>query len=71
MRTLPELQREASGCARFRGHSLVWKQYSDTLATGNCSNPNCTAGVTVNLKPMPNEIDIGGDAVAVGCPVTE
>ena len=27
----------------------------------------CNKGVTVHLKPMPNEIDIGGEAVALNC----
>jgi hypothetical protein len=60
------LQREAARAARFREHRLGRWEEHETWATAKCRD--CPAQVTVNTKPMPNEIDIGGDAVAVNCP---
>lgn len=73
---LQRLQKEAIKSVAFRGHMLgPWgissrrgACVSATLAC--CTNSNCKAYVQVNANPMPNEIDIGGDAVALNCPVT-
>lgn len=37
-----------------------------TLRIGVCIR--CEAQVSCNTRPRPNEIDIGGDAVAINCP---
>ena len=59
------LKREATETANRRGHTLTWENFSDKWALGSC---DCGAEVTVRTNPLPNEIDIGGDAVAINHP---
>lgn len=61
-----ELMREARLSAEGRGHSLApfLPSYAHTWNT-RCTR--CGRGVWVTTKPMPNEIDICGEAVALGC----
>jgi len=68
MTTLRTLKNEARESANFRGHELGrFSTYHDGhSATAKCRN--CSAYVTVNSKPAPNEIDIAGDAIAGNCP---
>jgi len=40
--------------------------FSDSRALASCWS--CHMEVLVNSNPMPNEIDIGGEAVALDCP---
>lgn len=46
-------------------------QHSATTTTHKCGGTilyaACGADVFVNARPLPNEIDIGGEAVAVNC----
>jgi hypothetical protein len=64
---LLRLMNEASEAAeRFRGHVLEWEQLGPHLVRGACVV--CGMEVDYNALPMPNEIDIGGGAVAVNCP---
>lgn len=67
---LDTLQREAEAAAKRRGHKLgKWNIYhgeSRSLANNECK---CGAWVQCNTKPMPNQIDIGGNALALNCPV--
>lgn len=66
MGTIDKLQREARSSARLRGHSLKqFNHYSDTRRFSHCRH--CDMQVEVNSKPLPNEIDIGGEAVALNC----
>ena len=61
------LKREAREGATWRGHKMTpfrlyspgGKFYSECV--------RCGRSVSVVLRPLPNEIDIGGEAVAVGC----
>jgi hypothetical protein len=39
--------------------------YKDTKRHSHCKV--CGKTVTINSHPMPNEIDIGGEAVALNC----
>ena len=69
MANLGTLRREAGAAARARGHSLAWAapwhgEYS-SIQRGTCTV--CGAEVDVTTRPMPNEIDIGGEAVATNC----
>ena len=65
MRSLQSLKREASQAARFRGHKLgPWEDHP-RASIAECRV--CSKEVVVTPRPMPNEIDIGGPAVAVGC----
>jgi hypothetical protein len=53
--------------ARMRGHKLgEWAKVGDHIRDNICLN--CGQSVRVNSQPMPNEIDIGGKAVALDCP---
>lgn len=70
MASLRSLKREARESATWRGHKLrPFVTYHDgKVATATCRD--CPVSVTVNTHPAPNEIDIGGDAVAINCPAT-
>jgi hypothetical protein len=68
MTTFDRLSREARAAARWRGHDLTHFRPIDTHHwRAQCRN--CPADVDVNLHPLPNEIDISGEAVALNCPV--
>lgn len=64
-KSLHSLKMEATRSAKFRGHTLMgWKQTSHKSAIAECK---CGKWVQVNTRPMPNDIEIGGTAVALGC----
>ncbi len=75
-RTLQSLIDEATESAQWRGHNPhFWtaehpdaEKRERNMAYTTCKRHNCTAYVAVRTHPAPNEIDIGGDMVAVGCP---
>lgn len=60
---------EATLSANWRGHVLLpfklLENHSSTQAIAYCNH--CKAWVIINCKPLPNEIDIGGTAVAITC----
>lgn len=65
---IEKLRREAATACRFRGHVMrwtVWHGEWQTLCYGACVR--CGMLVSCNTKPMPNEIEIGGEAVALTC----
>ncbi len=73
---LRRLKQEAQEAAEFQGHILGrWEDlgivWHGPAARATCANKGCTAWVQVETKPAPNSIDIGGPAVAVGCPYVE
>jgi len=61
-----QLMDSAEESATWRGHSLT-----PFLGSGphvwNARCRSCGKGVWVNTLPAPNEIDICGEAVALGC----
>ena len=63
------LRSEANGTAEGRGHILNWHAPHHgehrSYQIGECDT--CGMQVCVNTRPMPNEIDIGGEAVALNC----
>ena len=65
MTRLERLIREAREAAQFRGHNLTRFDRRTHGAYAECVN--CQKWVAVETRPMPNSIDIGGPAVAVGC----
>lgn len=72
MRAMFTLKLKAKTYAHKRGHVLApFVTSSHRTATATCSELNCTAYVTVNSAPAPNEIAIGGTAVALYCPSAE
>ena len=63
------LRKEAVVAATWRGHALKWSapwhgEYA-SVQTGECTH--CHAEVTICTRPLPNQIDIGGSAVAISC----
>jgi len=67
MATLKNLKIEAMESCDFRGHSMgAWADGADAT-TSQCQCAICDAWVVVETNPMPNGIDIGGSAVALGC----
>lgn len=63
---LRKLIRSARESARWRGHKMCRFQNHD----GHCYVSicrNCGCGVRVIENPLPNDIDIGGSAVAINC----
>ena len=66
---LSTLKKRAASTTTNRGHRLKWKNSigwrGDVIgAIGVCK---CGAYVQCLLKPEPNQIDIGGNALAIGC----
>ena len=67
--TIEELENEAKVACEIRGHQLgEWEVFS--RGGRNYANNKCmTCGKEVQVidRPMPNEIDVGGEAVALNC----
>jgi|SRR5580704_291006 hypothetical protein len=63
------LKRSAKEAAKFRGHRLGRFQFSlqSNRMVGSAICKDCNATITINTNPLPNEIDIAGTAVAMGC----
>lgn len=63
------LRTKAEQTAHTRGHSILWHEkhsfVTRTIQFGQCIF--CGMEVSVNTNPASNEIDIGGEAVAVNC----
>lgn len=63
------LRIEAEDAADRRGHVLVWEEPyvigSRNVQMGICSV--CAEWVQINDCPAPDDIDIGGPAVAINC----
>lgn len=68
------LAEEALKSCSWRGHRMK-KTSESYLAAGNwqvtyeCQNEGCIAFVQLLPEPQPNQIDIGGTAVALNCPL--
>jgi len=72
-RTLQSLIDEATESAQRRGHDPHFWAHDGptrpaTMAYTTCKRRGCTAYVAVRTHPAPNDINIGGDMIAVGCP---
>jgi len=67
---LNALRERAEEACRSRNHTVRWMapHHGEHRSYQNAECVDCGASVTVNTCPMPNEIDIGGDAVVVNCP---
>lgn len=68
-KTLKSLKREAQKTTAARGHQMKWGEpYSRGRTQGQIAECRvCNAWVQIQTLPYPNEIDIGGPAVAVSC----
>jgi hypothetical protein len=63
---MQRLKKEALESCKWRGHTMNrFHTIDSTRAISYCDY--CSTSVTVNIHPMPNQIDIGGDAVALNC----
>ena len=66
MARMSTLQRSAAESCELRNHWMSpFTTLSDTRAVATCTR--CGMEVQVNTKPAPNEINIGGEAVALNC----
>ena len=70
MTKLERLRKEALAACEYRGHKMkrfqkIYNGIVNTAAFSNCKI--CDKQVVVIKKPQPNEIDVGGEAVALGC----
>lgn len=69
MQNIKTLLRDATIAAHFRQHNLgEWKSTNypnRIMAWAQCKK--CSMEVQVNTNPLPNEINIGGEAVALNC----
>lgn len=65
--TMKSLKKEGLKIAKFRGHQMgEWKDYkNNTISICECIH--CGAYLSANTKPLPNDIDLSGDALAIGC----
>jgi len=62
------LKKEARLAAQRRGHYLdPFHQVANHLGAWDSSCVKCGRGVQVRLYPLPNEIQIGGECVALDC----
>jgi len=60
------LEDEALAAASVRGHKMgEWRELTRSSAEALCAR--CRASLVIDTDPPANGIDIGGDAVAVGC----
>lgn len=69
MRPIERLKQDARYTAGNQGHRLgrFITEEPHQLATAYCSS--CGACVQVDTRPLPNRIDIDGDAATMRCPV--
>lgn len=68
MRTIDRLKHEALEGCTWRNHKMgrfEKNRYWPSVATATCKV--CGMSVAVNAHPQANQIDIGGDAIAVNC----
>jgi hypothetical protein len=66
MTRLAKLKQRSLESANWRKHTMSrFKALGQYHHLSTCIA--CGAEVLVNLKPQPNEIDVGGEAVAVNC----
>jgi len=67
MRKIERLRREALESCIYRGHKMrpFSRQYRHWWDS-ECKD--CGMAASINDEPAPNDIDIGGEAVALNCP---
>ena len=57
---------QAIGSCEWRGHKMGdFEPIAQHIAVSCCKQ--CNMQVAINTHPLPNEIDIGGEAVALDC----
>ena len=63
------LRDDALDCCKWRGHTMVPVLRKSTNEIYECKV--CGAYMQILASPAPNQIDIGGPAVALTCPIKE
>lgn len=70
MRKIDRLKASAKRSCELRGHNM--SRFRKMGFWSNCAEcQTCKATVCVDVKPAPNGIDIGGNAVALNCPINK
>jgi len=65
---ISRLKIKALEACNFRGHDMGdWHESFLPNYRGISACKKCRKMVGIVLKPLPNEIDIGGEAVALNC----
>ena len=68
---IDKLKREGRETAKWRGHNLgnfkTVRKAGDNIIMAEARCKKCNRLVIVTTHPAPNEIDIGGSAVAMNC----
>lgn len=67
MRRLDRLIKEAREAAEWRGHKIPRFTHSNSMARAYTGCLLCGKRVYADADPLPNGIEIGGNAVAVDC----
>jgi hypothetical protein len=67
MTKLSTLRKQARESTAWRGHRMKWTKplLNDTVQAGKCRI--CGKEVMLLTKPQANDIDIGGEALALSC----
>lgn len=69
MTKLQRLKNEAIESCNWRGHTMkrfkMHDFFNQSIAYSHCKK--CDIQVVVNTHPMPNQIDISGEAVSLNC----
>ena len=65
-KAMAKLQRSALESCNFRGHTMSEFRFTGAHCTASeCTK--CGMQVACDTHPAPNDIDIGGEAVALNC----
>ena len=72
MKHLGQLRNEANKACKVRGHdTMEWSApyHGETRSRQCASCSMCGKEVQITMNPLPNEIEVGGEAVALNCEV--
>jgi len=64
---IDRLIKEALESCVFRGHKMAGVRIYKNRMRASCTCLVCGKGVWIETDPLPNSIDIAGEAVALGC----
>ena len=66
MLKMNKLQKSAIESCEMQGHSMgPWESLDDHRMASVCTG--CCREVVCNTRPSPNQIPVGGEAIALGC----
>ena len=67
---LSTLKKQAQKATAARGHKMCWNPPFQTPSGGQGQSAECVRcnrWVTLRTQPEPNDIEVGGSAVALNC----